>query len=237
MLTPPRLQIWIQDLLILTIMAGLTLAWRFDRANWESAAFPLFCVGVGFFIAVDLASMWQWGARTRAIVFAAIIAASVVAAWLVPMVWYAWKRYFARWCFFPERRARIVLFIAVFIYALAFLLPMKGAGDAWGYVAYLWCVISFLPTTGSHSSHEEILRAAWMANPCFWAAVAFLSEGRRWLSCICALLAAGLALTVHDSSPGGFAVYNSPGYGTWFFSMVFLAIGSVVIALTRRERE
>src|SRR5579862_8638232 len=110
--------------------------------------------------------------------------------------------------FFPgEARAHRPIYRRIYLCTCLFASDERR-GRRVGICCFLWCVISFLPTTGSHSSHEEILRAAWMANPCFWAAVAFLSEGRRWLSCICALLAAGLALTVHDSSPGGFAVYN-----------------------------
>ena len=243
---PPRLQFWIQDFFVLTLLAAVSLAWTIMRFKMRVAAaensikldeadafmpigvpaIALVTVTMGFAIAIDVCSAYpKLKPLHRIILVAALIAASIWVVWLIAMLWFAWKRWRA-FRYGPRvvnKLTRLWVMFAVAVYGVAFFLPMRTTSVGFGvsgpgYNAYVLCFESFFGAFG-----WPTLTLAWVANPCFWAGCAMFLEGRRWTALGLALLAAILALFVHDSD---YTFTKSPGYTTWFLSMLALAVCS-----------
>ncbi len=245
---PPRIQWWIQDFVILAIDSGGMLAWAFhslEKPEVSRVPVPGMLIYLGahllemilaFFIATDICSMWpQIDSKERALMFAIILCMSIFALWFTSIIWFIAKRIIAlrRGPRFVTPRIRLFACIAALGYGTAFFLPMatvRGSmiGGMTGYEAYMICLTGFF-------SHEFAFAAvAWSANAMFWAAFAFLLEGRRGLSVLLTAAALLAALTVHEPNV---AVYNSPGYGMWFFSMASLGIFALIdLALVRKSK-
>ncbi|MEI6235909.1 MAG: hypothetical protein WCT04_22870 [Planctomycetota bacterium] len=229
----PRLQIWLQDMFVLSAMFVAAMAMRFNAANIWSAVIPLISVAFGFAIAVDVASSWtRLPAFRRLTLFVVIMSASIACVWLISMLWFLWNRSRAR----REHRryvsvmSRNVAAFATMVYALSFLLPMLGNSgygnkNTPGFVAYFVCFAELFKADPSPSSDAPMF--AWFANPCFWISIAFLLEGRRLASAIAAGIAVGFALSINDSSE--YSLFNSPGFAVWTFSMVLVAIFAVLL--------
>jgi hypothetical protein len=241
---PPRLQWWIQDFFILALASAGALAWSFQAlenvkvADVAPLAWIIFLGGpllqmfFAFIIAADYCSVRQhMSSQKRAMIFILILGISIFAIWLTSIVWLDWKRWRAfRWGpRFVSLRARPFVCIALLGYGIAFFLhifPKSTMGEMTGYSAYMICL------TGFFSRDFAGAAGAWSANPMFWAAVAFLLEGRNGLSALLVLFALLEALIVHQPNC---AIYNSPGYGTWFFSMASLGIFALIdLAMTRQ---
>ncbi len=253
---PPRLQIWIQDMLVLSLMFAASLAWRFNRANWQTVSTSLLSVVLGFAAAVDVASSVKTlSAGRRVAVFLLIMAAFIGCSWISAMLWFIWKRVSAwrgsRRC--VDGAARTFAAVVTLIYSVAFFLPMAPAASfpqsllRRGFDAYFWTFSSFFNEI--NSADVPFGRLAWMANPCLWIAMAFLLEGRRWMADILAILAVGLAFTANNIdevtsttgtsvsiTPAINSLTTSPAYAVWFISMVAAAILSLAAAIRRDEK-
>ena len=230
-----RFQIWIQDMLVLSVSFMFALALGFDRVHWQSLILPAISVILGFVAAVDVCSTYKGLTPiSRAFVCVVIMAGFILGVWLFSTLWFFWKRGRA-WrlkqrC--ADRGAVVIASVAVLIYSVAFVLPMDKK-EYFGFFAY---VVSFSTFFSLMEKDElSLLALAWLANPCLWISLAFQLEGRRRMATAFAFAAAGLALSANVGDP--YTIFNSPAYGTWFFSMALLAVLSLAAMIARaRER-
>lgn len=230
-----RFQIWIQDMLVLSVGFMFALALGFDRVNWQTLVIPAISVILGFVAAVDVCSTYKGLTPiSRAFVCVVIMSGFILGVWLFSTLWFFWKRGRA-WrlkqrC--ADRGAFVIASVVVLIYTVAFALPMDKK-EFFGFFAYIFSFSTFF--SAMEKDELSLPALAWLANPCLWISLAFLLEGRHRMAAAFAFSAAGLALTVNVGDP--YTIFNSPAYGTWFFSMALLSVLALASMIAHsRER-
>src|ERR1043165_806008 len=122
----PKLQIWLQDLLLFPPIFVAAMAWGFDRNDLETVIFPAVSLAVGFIVALDICSAYKIRSSfRRVLVFAALMASCVVCFWLGFILWYAERLVRARRTAprTPDKTSRCIAAAVAAVYLVSFALP------------------------------------------------------------------------------------------------------------------
>lgn len=258
----PKLQIWLQDLLLFPPLFVLAMLWGFDRRDLETIVIPVVSLAAGFIAALDLCSAYKirTGSK-RVLVFVTSMAVFVVYLWLGFILWYL-ERFVRARTIRPrivDTTSRGIAAAVTANYLLAFALPMgRGSpygglgivrfpqfgsihGELYGLGAYFVSFQSYFARIGAEESHQAPDfhfalgdgRLAWAANPCFWVAMCFFLERRFSMAAFLGTGACALAVSAWGTTM--FTPINSLAYAIWFLSMVSLQLAALIMSLRRQS--